>query len=68
MIHFQLENSSKNSYQQKKKKNNSLELLKKIKWILTFYYLKVTDKKRLAKISYQDEKYYVIGGIFILPF
>lgn len=56
-----------NLYFCKKKKKNTI-IRTSDKWIFAFNYSKVTDKKRLAKISYQGEKYYIIGGIFVLSF
>ena len=53
----------------KEKTINSLELLKQnLNGFLHLIIQKSPIKKRLAKISYQGEKYYVIGGIFVLPF
>lgn len=48
---------------------NSFELLKSnLSGFLTLYIQKSPIKKRLSKISYKDEMFYVTGGIFILPF
>ena len=53
----------------KEKVINSLELLKQnLNGYLHLIIQKSPIKKRLAKIEYEGEKYYVIGGIFVLPF